>query len=66
MSRPSKGPRLSEDGGAAEKSSGSFETANTRKAQAALSTTLKELKQRSKSISRESEGALAQVVRLRF
>jgi hypothetical protein len=58
-------PASTEDGGAAEKSPGSFETANTRKAQATLSTTLKELKQRSKSISRESEGALAQVVRLR-
>jgi hypothetical protein len=55
-----------DEGAAVEKSSGSFETANTKKAQAALSATLKELKKHSKSTSPESaRAAPCQVVRLR-
>jgi hypothetical protein len=54
-----------DDGDTAGKAFGSSETANMRRAQAALSTTLKELKKRSKSISPESEKAPAQVVQLR-
>ena len=54
-----------DDGDTAGKPFGLSETANTRRAQGALKTTLKELKKRSKSISPASERAPAQVVQLR-
>jgi len=62
-----RAPASTAEGAAAEKSSGSFETANTKRAQVALKRTLKELKQLSKSTSPKSEKAeaLSQVVPLR-
>jgi hypothetical protein len=62
---PPKAPASTGESAAAEKSFGSSETAITRRAQAALSTTLQELKGRSNRTFSESGKAPAQVVRLK-